>query len=218
MADTKVSALTAVATPALTDEFPVNQAGTSKKITLAQIVASLRLLITGNTGVVNQLAAPSETWQCLSADATANATTTIAAVMTSQTLPAGTYKYRYDIIARSSATTTSHKFSVDATGTVSRHTYHLFFPSGGVTAATGVVDQELNATTGAVWGHQSTRIDNTTLGPMTDVDTANADIHYIIEGTLVTTTSGNLVLGHASEVAASSQVMAGTMLTLQRFA
>lgn len=39
MADAKTSALTAVATPAGTDEFPVNQAGTSKKMTLAQIEA-----------------------------------------------------------------------------------------------------------------------------------------------------------------------------------
>jgi hypothetical protein len=37
MADTKVSALTAVVTPAGTDEFPVNQGGTSKKETLAQV-------------------------------------------------------------------------------------------------------------------------------------------------------------------------------------
>ena len=37
MADTKVSALTAVTTPAGTDEFPVNQAGTSKKMTLNQV-------------------------------------------------------------------------------------------------------------------------------------------------------------------------------------
>jgi len=36
MADTKVSALTAVGTPAGTDEIPVNQGGTSKKLTLAQ--------------------------------------------------------------------------------------------------------------------------------------------------------------------------------------
>lgn len=39
MADTKISALTAVTTPAGTDEFPVNQAGTTKKMTLAQIDA-----------------------------------------------------------------------------------------------------------------------------------------------------------------------------------
>jgi hypothetical protein len=38
MADTKISALTAVTTPASTDEFAVNQGGASKKITLAQIL------------------------------------------------------------------------------------------------------------------------------------------------------------------------------------
>lgn len=37
MADTKISALTAVTTPDAADEFPVNQAGTSKKVTLAQV-------------------------------------------------------------------------------------------------------------------------------------------------------------------------------------
>lgn len=37
MADTKISALTAVTTPASTDELAVNQAGTSKKVTLAQL-------------------------------------------------------------------------------------------------------------------------------------------------------------------------------------
>lgn len=37
MADTKISALTAVVTPAGTDEFPVNQAGTTKKTLLSQI-------------------------------------------------------------------------------------------------------------------------------------------------------------------------------------
>jgi hypothetical protein len=39
MADTKISALTAVATPAGTDEFAVNQGGISKKMTLSQIDA-----------------------------------------------------------------------------------------------------------------------------------------------------------------------------------
>lgn len=37
MADTKISALTAVTVPAGTDEFAVNQSGASKKMTLAQI-------------------------------------------------------------------------------------------------------------------------------------------------------------------------------------
>lgn len=41
MADTKISALTAVVTPVAGDEFAVNQSGTSKKITLAQIGEAL---------------------------------------------------------------------------------------------------------------------------------------------------------------------------------
>lgn len=216
MADTKISALTAVTTPALTDEFAVNQGGASKKMTLEQIVDSFVALISGSSGTANQLAAPCETWQVLTANATANSTATIATVMTTSSLPAGRYWYRYDIIAQAGATTTALKFSVDATGTVTRHLYHLFFPSQGVTAATGVADQDINVTTGAVWAHESTRTDNTTLGPHTDVDTINADVHFVIEGMLETSTSGNLLLGHASEVAASSQVMSGTMLTLRR--
>lgn len=37
MADTKISGLTAVTAPAVADEFAVNQAGTSKKMTLIQV-------------------------------------------------------------------------------------------------------------------------------------------------------------------------------------
>jgi len=40
MADSKISALTAVVTPAGTDEFGVNQGATSKKMTLAQILTN----------------------------------------------------------------------------------------------------------------------------------------------------------------------------------
>jgi len=189
----------------------------SKRVTLATLISFFQGLLSGNSGSGN-IAAGAELWQVLTANAAANSTTTMAAVMTTTSLPAGTYFFRYDIIAQSAATTTAHKFAVNAAGTITRILYHLFFPSQGVTAATGVVDQEVNTTTGNVWAHESTRINNTALGPATDVDTANADVHYVIEGILVTTTSGNLVLNHASEVAASSQVMAGTQLYLKRLA
>jgi hypothetical protein len=39
MADTKISAATAVATPAQTDEYATNQGGASKKTTLTQILS-----------------------------------------------------------------------------------------------------------------------------------------------------------------------------------
>ena len=54
MTDTKVSDLTAVVTPAGTDEFPVAQSGASKKMTLAQIktyaTADLGTASTADTG------------------------------------------------------------------------------------------------------------------------------------------------------------------------
>lgn len=218
MADTKISALTAVTTPTSTDEFPVNQGAASKKMTLEQIEQYFRTTIAGGSGTANQGGAGHETWQVLTSNAATNSTATIATVMTTSSLPAGTYRYRYDIIAQSSAATTSLKFSVGFSGTVTKTVYHLFFPSQGVTAATGIVDQDINVTTGAVWAHLSTRTDNTTLGPTTDVDTANANVHYVIEGVLVCSTSGNLLLGHASEGAVATTVQSGTMLQLIRVA
>jgi hypothetical protein len=217
MADTKVSVLSAVATPAGTDEFPVAQGGVSKRVSLATLISFFQKMTSGGSSSAN-LNVGGETWHILSADAAANSTTTIADAMTTTNIPAGTYWFRYDIICQSAATTTSPKFSVRFTGTVSRILYHLFFPSQGVTASTGVIDQDINVTTGAVVGHQSTRTNNTTLGPFTDVDTANADVHLWIEGMLKVSTTGSLVLGHASEVAAASTVKEGTTLYLKRIA
>lgn len=218
MADTKISAATAVATPATTDEYATNQGGVAKKTTLAQIMAAIRKPISGNSGAANLNGPGTMTVQTLSANATANSTTTNAVVMTTTALAAGTYVFRYVILAQSAATTTAHKFAVNFTGTQTKNVYSLFFPSQGVTAATGVIDQEQNVTTGNVWAHESTRANNTTLGPGTDVDTINADVRYVIEGVLVVTVSGDLQLLHGSEVAASSQVMAGTSLILEQVA
>ncbi len=215
MPDTKTSALTAVTTPASTDEFPGNQGGNSYKWTLDQIRQYVQKIISGNSGTANQNPAGTETKQVLTANATANATTTIGTVMTTSSLPAGTYRYVYEILTLSAATTTAQKFSVNFSGTSSVHVYNLFYPSQGVTAATGVVDQDINVTTGAVWGHLATRTNNTTLGPLTDHDTTGV-VRYRIEGILICSTTGNLLLGHASEVAASSTVQAGTMLLLER--
>jgi hypothetical protein len=217
MADTKFSALTAVTTPASTDEWGVNQGGNSKKMTLDQVRAYMLKVLSGATGTANQNGAGTRTVQTLTSNASSNSTTTIAIVMTTSSLTAGTYRFRYDIIAQSGATTTAHKFSVAFSGTVTKGVWHLFFPSAGVTAATGSVTQNANVTTGSVWAHESSRTissSNTTLGPGTDVDAANSDVHYVIEGILVCSVGGDLTLGHASEVAASSQVMSGTMLEL----
>ena len=94
--------------------------------------------------------------------------------------------------------------------------YNVWFPSAGVTAATGAVDQEINATTGNVWAYHGTRVKNTTLGPQTGVDTANANIMIVVEGICVVTVSGTLELYHASEEANTSTVMADSSLILTK--
>lgn len=57
MADTKVSALPATATPAGTDQFPINQAGASKRTTLTQIAT-----FTWNAPVWAGGSAPAGSW------------------------------------------------------------------------------------------------------------------------------------------------------------
>lgn len=48
MADTKISALTAAAAAALANEIPINEAGTTKKITLTQVQALLGVFVDGS--------------------------------------------------------------------------------------------------------------------------------------------------------------------------
>lgn len=47
MADTKISALTAAASALAADEFAINEAGTSKKLTMAQVETYLESAMLG---------------------------------------------------------------------------------------------------------------------------------------------------------------------------
>src|SRR6188472_3791015 len=99
MADTKVSALTAVGTPAGTDEFPVNQGGTSKKMSLTQIGTFVGPLVTSSgaapaTGAAHQGSAGSQTFVLNTAD---NAVTTVETVLSITSVLAGTYYFEYHI-------------------------------------------------------------------------------------------------------------------------
>mgnify|MGYP001613034743 CR=1 FL=1 len=219
MADTKISALTAVGSVAGAIEFDVNGAGTSKKASATQIRTFIGpTLISGNSGTASGEAAPSETWQLLTANATANTGTTLTTVMTTNTLAAGTWFFEYFIIWQSSATGTGVNFSVDAGGTVTRFRATRHYQTTGAAAATGVADGVAATLTGQLVEHMSTRTDNGSLGPNTGVDTANADQFDHIRGIVVTSTSGNLLLKHASEGAVSTQVMADTCMILRRIA
>jgi len=207
MADTKISALTAASAAAAANEFAINEAGTSKKVTMTQLATYLQTI-----GMTQVLA--------LASDAAENETATLVKITGLDiTVGPGTYVFEYYIRARTADVANSMKFAVTHTGTLTAFMCDLYFPSAGVTAATGAVDQDAPAiTTGSVWAHQSTRTKNTTLGPQTGIDTANADVMYRISGLMVVTVSGDLQLWHASELAqaAGTTVMAGSCLLLTK--
>jgi len=237
MADVKISALPAVPAASGTDELMINQGFSSKKCTLNQI-ATFRGASPAFTGTPTSPTAANNTnttqiattafvqsggpVQVLSLPTNANTHSTTAMVSISglqATLDAGMYVFEYYILAQFAATTQSIKFSLSRVGTTPFFCYNFFFPSQGVLAATGLIDQEVNATTGQVWAFQAARTINVTLGPETDVDSTGADILFRISGFLNITAGGTLSINHGCEVNGSNiTIMAGSSLILTKVA
>lgn len=203
MADTKISALTAATAAAGANEIGINEAGTSKKLTVDQIrdYCGVRY--------VN-----------LTANATANATTTAARItsMDCTSVGTGNYAFRYYIRYQSSATTTGVKFSVNHTGTLTFFLCNMTYVDVSATASTGAASQAANASTAQVYAAYSARAKSAAagMGPTLSVDALNTDMLCILEGSFLVTVSGTLELYHASETAVSTTVMAGTGLVLHR--
>lgn len=203
MADTKISALTAASAALLADELPANEAGTSKKVTLAQIQALL--------GVIKKV---------LGADVS-NSTTTAAKITgLDTTLGAGLYRFIYFVRYQAAATSTGIKFSINHTGTATFMVTQMRWVDTGSSATGGTATQAGNAAGGLIQGAFSQRALSTAgnMGPTAGVDTANADLLCIIEGLIRITVSGDLQLYSASEVAAASTVKADTCLEIVQMA
>ena len=220
MADTKISALTAVVTPAGTDEFAVNQGGTSKKMTLAQIEVYAGVLLTASgaapaTGAANQSPAPSQTMVLNTAD---NAVTTVETVLNITSVLAGTYYYEYFIVWRSGATGTGTSFAVDYTGTVTRVRSTRYMQTTGAAAATGVSDGTSQVNTGTLVEHMSINTDAGALGPNTGVGATTEDQYDWIRGTMVVSTGGTLSLTMTGEGNGAVTFMADSFARLTRLA
>lgn len=220
MADEKISALTAVVTPAGTDELAVNQGGTSKKLTLSQIdIFTGPTLITSGAapaaGAANQNAAPSETWLINTAD---NAVTTVETVMSCTGLLAGTYFFEFYIVWRSGATGTGTSFAVDYTGTVTRVRATRHYQSTGTSAASGVSDGVAATLTGNLVEHMSTVTDNGALGPNTGVGSTTEDQFDHIRGIMIVSNGGDLNLTMTGEANGAVTFKADSFLNLKRLA
>lgn len=212
MADTKISALAAGAAAA-TNEFGINEAGTSKKLTLQQIADFLFTRINGNSGAAGAY----KTLQKLSANSASQTSTTPAAVMTTTGVGVGTWHFHYRLLLQSAATTTGWKLNVNHTGTVTQFASHQRFVDTAATASTGTADDVTGAAAGGVTDGYAESAINTNTVATVGVSAANTDILVTLEGIIVVSVSGNLELKLGTEVAASGVLlMADSMLELTK--
>lgn len=147
-----------------------------------------------------------------------NATTTATEVTgLSVTTGTGNFSFKYVILCQTSVTTTTPKFAVNHTGTVTSFVYWIYAPTANVASVDGVIDQDMSLTTGGQFCVNAARAKSTTaLTAYVSVDTANADALYIIDGLFVCTVDGDLELWHGSETANSTTVKAGSILELRK--
>lgn len=202
MPDARISELPAVTAAALINELEVNEGGTSKKATLAQ----LRDLLGRHKAA-------------LSADVTNALTTTAKVAALDYATGVGTFVFQYFIRYQSALATTGVRFDVNHTGTVSTFVWNQRWVDTSATASTAAPDQDNIQAAGAVMGAFASRAKGTTgRGTTISVDTANGDMLMLIEGLMIVTVAGNLELWQASEVAGTSVVKAGTSLLVDRTA
>lgn len=210
MADTKVSALTAVATPALTDEFPVNQGSASKRETLTQ-VKTLFQAANGLTRVTT----------VTGSDHSVTGVTGTEVTTLSQTLEAGTYTVKYTLLTQSGTSTTGVGLGINFTGTAATKAFIRYNVATITTASNGLTEEESGAAlvTGGVLNGWATKAYSTTSPNMMaeGVGAINVDLIDCIEGLIIVTASGDLELWHSSQIAATTTlVKIGSSLVVTR--
>lgn len=209
MADTPISGLTAASAAAVANEFAINEAGTSKKLTLTQIKTLLQTLGMPRVSRLNSQHAISST-------------TGTAVSGLDQALEAGTYVFKYTLIVRSETTTVGPMMGINFTGTAAVKTFIARWADGStvLTAYTCDMDDEGTKGRGVITGMASKTYTTTApnLGTTVGVVNISVDIPMIIEGVLIVTAAGNLELWHSSETATQTSVEVGSSLVVIRTA
>jgi hypothetical protein len=151
-------------------------------------------------------------------DAGAGTTTTMRKITgLDLTTGTGTFQFRYMVRYQGTASTTGSKFAVNHSGTVTAFVANHHWAQSLSTAASFAADQLVDTTVGLYSVH-AVRSKNVTVGPNTSVDTAGADMLWVIEGMFVCSVDGNLELYAGAEVAAVATVMSGSSLVLTKVA
>lgn len=194
MADTKISALTAATTPALTDELAVNQSGTSKKLTLDQLASY----------------AAAQNFCVLSADYTLTSTTSAQKLFNTTTngavtLPTGLYWFEAQFqITGMSATSGNGVFSFAGTAVLANP--RLISASGldSTTQVTGA------AISGAFVQGGTAFTTNTVLAA------TGTAMGFTVRGLFAVTTGGTLIPSIALTTAAAAVVKSGSSILIEK--
>jgi hypothetical protein len=177
----KISALSAVSDALGANELAVNEAGTSKKMTVTQLVTYLQTI---GMPIVKQLGTLQQS------------TSTSFAKVTGldQALSIGTWMFDYRVQWRTTATATSIKLATNFTGTAARFLVQATGFEATTAASTGA-QTAIHAAFGLRAGGQNNAASASTsiFGPITAA-VADADLLVSIEGLLAVTVAGNLEL------------------------
>ena len=209
MADQKVSALTAATVAALANELPINEAGTSKKISITQLVTLLQSLGMARVKRLGSQHANSSTTGTEVTDLT-------------MALEAGTYQVQYNLIVRSATATVGPMFGVNFTGTAAVKTFQMQWAdaSTALTAYTDDMSDDGTKGLGVIAGMNTKAYQTTApnLGTTVGVKVTASDVGAYIQGTLIVTVAGNLALWHSSETATATSLEVGSSLSVIRVA
>lgn len=211
MADTKISALTAVSAVTTGDEFPVNDGGTSKKATIDQIVTYLQ----ASCGM-NRV-------KRLGSQHSVSSTTGTKVTGLDITLEAGTYTFEYALMVRSANTGDGPQFGINfSTGTATVVNFVLIFPdnSAALTAEVHIMDAVGSKSFGFISGmaHNAYSTTAPNLGTTVGVSATATNHPCWIKGIMIVTVSGNLELWEAAEGSNAATVEVGSSLVVVRTA
>jgi len=214
MADTKISALTAASAAAAANEFAINEAGASKKLSLQQI---LDFIIT-KAAAATVAAGPNITQLVLAANSSDITGLTLTTVMAITGVGVGRYHFKCQLIYQTTATTTGVGVAVNHTGTTTQFFVEKRLSSTGGSAATNAATQVATTATGNLYESQGSRTKNTLIGAVSvSVDAANSDMMMTIEGGFVVSVSGDLEIKLEAELASLvCRAMQGSFLELKK--
>jgi hypothetical protein len=212
MADSKISALTPASVAAAANEFAINEAGASKKLTLQQIADFLVKRAAAATVVAGDYT----TRLVLAANSGDITGTGLVTVMTITATGTGRFYFRCQLVFQTTATSTGIGVAVNHTGTLTQFAVVNKWVDTLATATTGGVMNAGAVAAGNVYGSHSSITLNTLIGAVNvTVQAINSDHLMIIEGFFVCSVTGNLEIKMQAElVALVCRAMQGSYLEL----